>query len=278
MTDADAPPPQTEAPRRPEPPPQQRDRPPSRLPLPAILIVAAILLVAGVAYFVTRTHAIDPALSAYTVQPYTPPSELITASERVVAHVTPDAVSPPVVMFGQGVTLNVTGRVSRGLGGEWYAIAWNDHVAFVRQQDAVAGHGAPPVAEEHPVEQPRPPEKPDVFDVPDEEDVGTAPPPTSEGREIGAIDWIRAPSSRDFAHYYPHRALDQGRSGRVVLDCTARGNGALDCSVAQENPSGMGFGDAAISISRQLRIRPTRPDGSSVAGGHLRLPLTFQAD
>lgn len=276
MTDADAPPPQTDAPRPPEPPPQQ---PPSwpRVPLPAILIAAAIVLVAAVAYFVTHTQATDPAQIAYTVQPYTPPSELITASERVVAHATPDAASPAVVMFGQGVTLNVTGRVSRGLGGEWYAIAWNGRVAFVRQQDAVAGHGAPPVAAPHPPEEERPPEKPDVFDVPDEEDVVTAPP-TSEGRELGAIDWVRAPSSRDFARYYPHRALDQGRSGRVVLDCTARSNGALDCSVAQENPGGMGFGDAAISISRQLRIRPTRPDGSSVAGGHLRLPLTFQAD
>jgi TonB family protein len=184
-------------------------------------------------------------------------------------------------MFGAGVTLNVTGRVSRPLGGDWYAISWNNQTAFVRQQDAVAGQGAPPVAAEHPAQTEEEIKKPEDVETPDAEDDGVfspPPPPPSEDFDLSNVDWIRAPSARDFARFYPHRALDQGRSGRVVLDCIAAPNGMLDCSVAQENPPGAGFGEAALNISRQVRIQPTLPDGRSVAGGHLRLPLTFRAD
>lgn len=277
----DAPPPEAAPPPEPVAPPPTAPQRSLPLPLPAILIIAAILVIGVIAFFATHSQTGSPSQSAYTVQPYTPPSELITASDRVIAHATPDAASPAVVMFGQGVTLAVNGRVSRGLGSDWYAIAWNGHPAFVRQQDAVEGHGAPPVAAEHQPQTEADIRKPEEDDVkPDEDQEAVTPdePDSSLGMDLSDVDWIRPPNARDFARFYPHRALDQGRSGRVVLDCVAQPNGMLDCSVASENPPGYGFGQAAVGISRQVRIQPTMPDGRSVAGGHLRLPLTFRAD
>jgi protein TonB len=120
--------------------------------------------------------------------------------------------------------------------------------------------------------------KPELEEPHDEEEVAVIEEPQpSWGLEISDVQWVREPSSRDFARYFPRRALDEGQSGSVTLDCVIGGNGRLDCSVAHESPSGYGFGDAAINIARQTRVRSTLPDGSPAAGRHLRLPLSFRA-
>jgi periplasmic protein TonB len=150
---------------------------------------------------------------------------------------------------------------------------------FVRQQDATPGSGAPPspiVREEEPEEileeeDDKKPEDPFA-----EEEVAEAPGP-SYGLEMSDVRWIREPNARDFARFYPDRALDDGRSGRVTLDCVIAGSGRLDCSVAQESPGGYGFGEAALGISRQVRVDTDLPGGGNAAGRRLRLPLSFQA-
>ena len=241
-----------------------------------VIAAAAIIVLALGGYYLVRSGVFGGAGEAgYTVEAYQPPQQLISARERVLAHAQPDAASPTVVMFGQGVALDVNGRVSRGLGNDWYRIAWNGQTAFIRQQDTVAGEEAPPTVAERP--KPDPDEaKPRVIEEPDVAiaDFPEAPPP-----QVGLADviWVREPSARDFARFYPSRALDQGRSGRVVLDCVANARGALDCSVVEESPTGWGFGDAALRIARQSRIAPRAEDGSSVAGRHVRLPLSFRA-
>jgi TonB family protein len=282
MTDAPEPPsaPPPELPPQPAPEPAPAAASPQQRPpwLP-IAIGAAAAVILGLGFLAYRSMSGGAAEDAYTVEAYAPQTELITASERVPGYEAPDAASPQAVTFGAGVTLNVTGRVSRGLGNDWYAVAWNERTVFVRQSDAVAGEGAPPPVaqrEEEPEEEVKEDDKPDPLEEPDEEEVAEAPAPTW-GLEISDVSWVREPSSRDFARYFPRRALDQGQSGRVTLDCVIAGNGRLDCSVAQESPSGYGFGDAALSISRNARVRPTLPDGSPAAGRHLRLPLSFRA-
>jgi TonB family protein len=242
----------------------------------AIGAALALVLVAG--FIIWRTQFAGPGDEAYTVQPYTPQTELITARERVPGYQEPDTASQVAVQFGQGVTLNVTGRVSRGLGNDWYAVGWNDQTVYVRTSDAVAGSGAPPapvVREEEPEEELEEEEKP----KPEEEVVAEFPeaPAPTYGLEISDVSWIREPTSRDFARYYPREALDEGQSGRVVLDCEIGGNGRLSCGVAQESPGGYGFGDAGLNIARQLRVRSTLPDGTPAAGRRLRLPLSFRA-
>jgi TonB family protein len=152
----------------------------------------------------------------------------------------------------------------------------------VRQQDAVAGSGAPPVPEVR--ERPKPDEMPeeeedDKDPFAEEEQVAEAPVVRSTGGlGVGDVNWIREPSARDFARYFPDRALDDGQSGNVTLDCTIGGNGRLDCSVVSESPTGYGFGRAAMNISRQVRVDPTLPDGSSAGGRRLSLPLSFRAN
>jgi periplasmic protein TonB len=282
MTDTPEPPPHSEPPPPPVPPPAVPSAAPWRsLPIVPILAVVAVILVLAVAALALRGFSGGPPEEAYTVEPFTPQTEMVTGVDRVTAYAEPDGNSAAVVMFGQGVTLNVTGRVSRGLGGDWYAISWNDRTAYVRLQDAIAGSGAPPAPDvrERPEEEEILEEEKDKDPFADEEEeIAEAPPVRSTGGlGVGDVNWIREPSARDFARYFPDRALDDSQSGRVTLDCTIGGGGRLDCSVVSESPTGYGFGRAAMNISRQVRVDPTLPDGSSAEGRRLSLPLSFRA-
>ena len=264
------------APPRPAPsraPPAKRG---SAVPVIAAAVVVALAL-GG--FLLVRSGLLSgtPAEDAYTVAAYTPPQPLVSVRERVLAYAQPNASSPVVVMFGAGAELDVQGRVSLGLGNDWYQIAWNGQTAFVRQQDAVSGGEAPPGIAERAEPEEDEEAKPEEDEKPETVAMAEFPPLPPAQFDLSSVRWIREPNARDFARFYPERALDQGRSGRVVLDCVVGGNGRLDCSVADENPPGWGFGEAAVSIARQTRIDPTGPDGRSVAGEHLRLPLAFRA-
>ena len=265
------------------PPPQAPTSPPAGRGVPwiPILIVVAIIVALVIGAYAWRSFsgAGGEQESAYVVQPYTPTTELITGRDRVEARAEPDASSRVVVIFGQGVTLNVSGRVQLGLGNDWYAINWNNQTAFVRTQDVVPGSGAPPapiVRERQPEEEEEEEEKPEDELTEEEEQVAQAPSGGALG--VGDVNWVREPSARDFARYFPNEALEEGQSGSVTLSCIIGGSGRLACSVASESPGGYGFGDAAIGISRQLRVRTTLPDGSSAEGREMRLPLSFRAN
>ncbi|WP_395647849.1 hypothetical protein [Terricaulis sp.] len=276
-----APPPPAAAP-QPAPAPQL-----PRAPGPStnrVLIIAGMVVAALVVIYAILSNggihfnSGKQAEQQFTVQPYVPPQHLMTTGEEVRAHSQPDVASPTLVIFGPEVALNVTGRVSRGLGNDWYAINWNSQTAFIRSADTVVGEGAPPTMQVRPHEE-REIKKPEDEETEDLENRVVEEEPDRGGPfELSGIDWVRAPSQRDFQRYYPRRALYSGQDGRVVLDCVADGRGRLSCSVAEEAPRGFGFGNAAISISRGLRIESRTRDGRSVEGGHLRLPLVFHSE
>lgn len=75
---------------------------------------------------------------------------------------------------------------------------------------------------------------------------------------------------------YPRDALEQGVGGTATLACTIREDGALTCEVAQESPQGMGFGEAALVLSRDWRVPAEMPDGMSTAGGALVRTVEFE--
>jgi protein TonB len=90
--------------------------------------------------------------------------------------------------------------------------------------------------------------------------------------------WLSTPNARDFARFYPPRALDRGVSGRVLLDCIVGADGRIACSVGSETPQGQGFGEAALRIAQSFRMAPQTVNGSPTDGGHVRVPITFRAE
>lgn len=99
------------------------------------------------------------------------------------------------------------------------------------------------------------------------------PPPAPRGTVV----WAQRPSARRISELYPSRALREGVGGRVELSCSVRSNQSLACSVANESPAGLGFGQAALSASSSYRASPTLTDGASSNGAPARIVVQFQA-
>jgi TonB family protein len=89
-------------------------------------------------------------------------------------------------------------------------------------------------------------------------------------------DWIKKPTMEDVMSVWPADAMRTGRGGRAVIGCKVSAEGTLyDCAVVEEDPSGAGFGAAAVVLSRQLLMRPAMKDGKPVRGAKVRIPVTF---
>lgn len=106
--------------------------------------------------------------------------------------------------------------------------------------------------------------------------VAVDPPPAPPVQIITNPQWITRPNGDDFARFYPRRALDSNIEGRASLSCLVGADGRLSCTVLSEDPQNMGFGEAAVRISRQFRMRPQTVNGEPTAGGSIRLPIRFQ--
>jgi protein TonB len=86
----------------------------------------------------------------------------------------------------------------------------------------------------------------------------------------------RKPGPSDMARAAPAAAMARGVSGRIILFCTVNGDGGLaGCEIESEDPPGLGFGQAALSLVPRFRAYPTLRDGTSVAGGTICIPIRF---
>jgi protein TonB len=107
--------------------------------------------------------------------------------------------------------------------------------------------------------------------------VAVDPPPSPPVAQVlTGMVWLERPSAQDFNRYYPTRASEREQEGRVVLDCIVSGDGRIACSVASEDPTGWGFGEAALRISRNFRAAAQTSDGRATTGGRTRVPITFR--
>jgi protein TonB len=107
--------------------------------------------------------------------------------------------------------------------------------------------------------------------------VAVDPPPAPPTPAVlTGMVWLQRPSSQDFNRYYPSRAMEREQEGRVVLDCLVSADGRIACTVISEDPTGWGFGDAAIRISRNFRAAAQTADGRPTSGGRTRVPITFR--
>lgn len=109
--------------------------------------------------------------------------------------------------------------------------------------------------------------------------VAVDPPPAPPTPSvITNPQWIQRPNGRDYARFYPSRALEREQEGRVRLACIVDAEGRLSCTVVDEDPSGWGFGNAAIQISRQFRMQPRLENGQPTAGGTYNFSIPFRLD
>ena len=99
------------------------------------------------------------------------------------------------------------------------------------------------------------------------------PPPQSSG-----VVWARRISGNDLQEVYPRRALSMGRGGSVQLRCVIASNLTIGCVAASEEPSGFGFGRAAVRASRKMKSEPRLADGRSAVGEVVNLRLVFELE
>lgn len=105
------------------------------------------------------------------------------------------------------------------------------------------------------------------------------PWPADPTRPVFVSDthWIRRPTPTQLAEAWPAAAKQAGTSGKVLMDCLLTYDGGLkDCRVISETPAGMGFGPAALGLTRLYQLQPV-VDGQSATDGRIIVPVRFQA-
>jgi TonB family protein len=90
-------------------------------------------------------------------------------------------------------------------------------------------------------------------------------------------DWEHRPTAEEAAKVWPAAATQKGiREGKATLKCTVAATGLLEgCRVEGEDPPGAGFGEAALSLSTVMRMKPRTVDGQPVGGAAVTVPVQF---
>lgn len=84
-----------------------------------------------------------------------------------------------------------------------------------------------------------------------------------------AVEWLKRPDAAVMAKAYPAVVADLDIEGRATLDCQITAQGLADpCTIASEAPAGLGFGAAALQVSRAFRFKP--PNGDAKVQAPLR--------
>lgn len=87
---------------------------------------------------------------------------------------------------------------------------------------------------------------------------------------------VRGPSPAELRSVHPREAFRKRQGGRAMLSCRIRLDQRLEsCSVVDETPQGMGFGDAALAASRYFRFDPPVRAGQPVAGASVQVGVVW---
>jgi TonB family protein len=96
---------------------------------------------------------------------------------------------------------------------------------------------------------------------------------------LSNITWVDAPSYAEVVAAYPDKARTKGLSGRATLDCVFAKDGRVkDCRALQQQPSGAGFGRAAILLSSRFKGPDLLPEGRVTRGMHVQIPFVFSIE
>ncbi|UPT63312.1 MAG: energy transducer TonB [Hyphomonadaceae bacterium JAD_PAG50586_4] len=93
--------------------------------------------------------------------------------------------------------------------------------------------------------------------------------------DIQNARFLQQPSGQDFAENYPPHATAQGVQGLATIECLVELDTSLHCRVTAEAPTGWGFGQAALEISRAFRVAPATVNGVPTRGGRIRRTIRF---
>ncbi len=107
-----------------------------------------------------------------------------------------------------------------------------------------------------------------------------APVGTSDKDPIGEPMWVSGPTGAVVRAAFPAKASALGvRRGQVGLSCVADASGRMsECQVLAQSPSGDGFGEAALTLAREMTINPWTEDGRPVEGRQAEFSIPFDLD
>jgi hypothetical protein len=88
--------------------------------------------------------------------------------------------------------------------------------------------------------------------------------------------WASKPSEEDLLTHYPPEALRSRSAGRVVLDCVITATLSTKCLIESEQPTGLGFGAAAMRVSQSFQSGPYLADRRPAAGEKVQLTIDFR--
>lgn len=91
---------------------------------------------------------------------------------------------------------------------------------------------------------------------------------------IAAPVWLQRPTGEDIQRVWPKGA--EGQPGRATMTCRVDGGGRLErCKVVSQFPEAGGFGQAVLDLAPSFRMADRDPDGASVQGREVRIPVRF---
>jgi TonB family protein len=89
-------------------------------------------------------------------------------------------------------------------------------------------------------------------------------------------DWIAKPTDEALAHHYPELATVLSLSVDALLGYTVSAEGSLtNCRAESKRPAGLGFGQAAMAITGEFKMKPMTINGQPVDGGIIHIPIRF---
>ncbi|CAN5300762.1 hypothetical protein BH10PSE4_BH10PSE4_27480 [soil metagenome] len=89
-------------------------------------------------------------------------------------------------------------------------------------------------------------------------------------------DWMKKPTASDLAGVFPVAAAKKGVDGAATIQCQIDIEGFLQkCKVVAEAPAGLGFGQAALQLSPQFRMKPKIRGGKPVPAGEVTIPVLW---
>ena len=110
-------------------------------------------------------------------------------------------------------------------------------------------------------------------------DIGFSFPPSMLGdgpRLVAKPQWMRVPTVDQLLGSFPG-GKQPATAVRVALDCLVQPGGKLnDCKVQSEQPTGEGFGTAAVNMSQYFQVTSWTADGLPTVGGRIRVPIRYE--